>query len=169
MIDFGTGVYLRSPKLTDLNRMFDGRNDPRNWQWFRQHTCLNYDNHLEWYSKVIKDSSVEMLLAFDSSDTCLAVMGLTSIDRVNSRAEISYYEVRNEVGLEPIRTLVRHAFCNQNLNQVWAEIFDGSPYRSKFESLDFQLDGTLRDFYFRNGKYINAHRYSLIRSWEDEC
>jgi len=22
---------------------------------------------------------------------------------------------------------------------------------------------------FRNGKYINAHRYSLIRSWEDEC
>ena len=68
MIDFGTGVYLRSPKLADLNRMFAERNDPRNW-----------------------------------------------------------------------------------------------------ESLDFQLDGTLRDFYFRNGKYINAHRYSLIRSWEDEC
>jgi RimJ/RimL family protein N-acetyltransferase len=167
MIDFGTGVTLRSPNSCDLEMMFLERNDPRNWQWFRQHTTINLSNHMDWYDGARKDPSIEMLLAVDNNETILAIMGLTSIDRINSRAEISYYEVGENVGKLPLECLVRHAFCNQNLNQVWTEMFDGSPYRTKFESLDFKLDGILRDFYFRNGKYINAHRYSLIRSWED--
>jgi RimJ/RimL family protein N-acetyltransferase len=167
MIDFGIGIYLRAPYSSDLDMMFKERNDPRNWQWFRQYTTLNPKNHLEWYDRMRVDPTIEMLIACDSDDSRLAVMGLTSIDRVNSRAEVSYYEVSENVGTSPLECLVMHAFLNQNLNQVWAEVFNGNPYRMKFEKVGFKHDGTLREFYFRNGQYIDAHRYSKIREFEE--
>ena len=156
--------YFRAIAKADLNECFVARNDPERLKWFRQNTALNYDNHLEWYEKTIKDPTIEMLIACNNMHTPTAVCGLTSIDRINSRAEISYNELNpNANAVRILTNLVTHAFDNQNLNQVWVEIFEGSPMIPIFERLHFKLDGKLRDYYFRQGKFIDAYRYSMLR------
>lgn len=98
------------------------------------------------------------------------VCGLTSIDRVNQRAEFSLYIAPGDqgqgVGEKALKTLCKHGFNNLNLNSIWGESYVGNPAIHMFEKIGFKPEGKRRQHYFRDGKFIDAHIFSLLRS---EC
>jgi RimJ/RimL family protein N-acetyltransferase len=98
----------------------------------------------------------------------VGVCGLTSIDLINQRAEFSLYIGPEYQGLgygkAALLTLITHGFRVLNLNCIWGETFNKNPAAEMFEELGFKKEGTRRDFYFRDGRFINAHLYSLLRS-----
>jgi RimJ/RimL family protein N-acetyltransferase len=105
----------------------------------------------------------------------VGVCGLTSIDHINSRAEFSLYISPSEHGKghgkAALRTLVDHAFNDLNLNCVWGETFAGNPAAKMFESVGFKKEGERRAFYYRDGEYITASLYSMLRgeqSWNGQ-
>lgn len=168
MIDFGFGVYLRRIQEDDLGRLFKWRNDHRVWKWCRQNEPLHWSNHEKWFDWQASDKSVTMFAVMDGRDL-VGVCGLTDIDRINRRAEFSLYidpdQVRKGYGKAALETLFRHGFKNLGLNIIWGETFDGNPASKLFESVGMKLEGVRRQFYFRNGLFVDAKLYSI--GWDE--
>lgn len=97
----------------------------------------------------------------------VGVCGLTDICPVNQRAEFSLYifpeHHQQGYGSEALSCLLTHGFKNLNLNRIWGETFDQNPGAKVFERLGFRHEGKREEFYFREGRFIDAHLYSIGR------
>lgn len=164
-------MHLRPLDEDNLGHYFSWRNDPRIYKWCRQNEPISWEHHLAWFEKQGKDPTVKMYEIFhktDSFDGLSGVCGLTSVDFVNRSAEFSLYVCPNlwgqGYGRQALMLLCKKGFNTFGLNHIFGESFEGNPAIKMFESLGFKKEGTRRQFYFRDGKYIDAHIYSLLRS-----
>lgn len=146
--------------------MFLWRNDPRIYTWCRQFEPIDWASHVAWFESLHKRTDVKMFLIIKNSDA-VGVCGLTSIDFVNSHAEFSLYidpkRQGEGLGSEALAELVKYGFERLNLNHIFGETFDGNPAAKMFEACGFVHNGTRPQYYFRHGKYIDAHLYSILR------
>ena len=168
MIDFGYGVTLgRLNKKYHLDETYEWRNNYREiWKWCRQHDSLEPIKHEKWFENIAMDPSIEMYGIFDG---CLiGVCGLTDINRIARRAEFSLYIAPKYQGkgfAQPaLTTLFSHGFTNHNLNLIWGETFEDNHAHDIFLKIGMKSEGTRRQFYFKEGKYIDAHLISMTRA-----
>ncbi len=142
------------------------RNDPRIYKWCRQNEPISIAHHLEYLERSAKDPHSRMY-GVAADGFLVGVCGLTSIDWINRRAEVSLYidpeKHRQGLGTMAAKALMAKAFMVHNLNSIWGEAFDGSPAIGLFEKLGFKQDGLRREFYFREGKYVDAVIFSKLR------
>lgn len=168
MIDKSHGVKLDAICHYDLEKLRAWRNHPKIWKWCRQHTLITEVEQSHWYERISTDPSIHMYV-IHADGTGVGVCGLTSIDHVHKRAEFSCYvapeKQGNRYATKALRTLFDHGFYDLNLNVIWGETFDGNPARRIFKNqLQMTHEGTRRSFYFVDGKYLDAHLYSVKRS-----
>ncbi len=172
MISFGFGSVTLMPLDSDettIKKTLEWRNNPKVYQWCRQRTVISNQEHLRWFDSQSKDPSIQMFAIYGKQDF-VGVCGLTSIDKSNQNAEFSLYINPGlhscGFGTDALKTLLKHGFNDLNLNMIWGETFDGNPAAKVFDKIGMKLDGTRRQFYFKKGKFIDAHLYSMLRS---EC
>lgn len=143
------------------------RNHPEIRRWCRQYTLLSHDEHMRWLDRIAKDPTVKMFGVRDG-DAELGVCGLTSIDRQNQSAEFSLYihpgAQKKGYGGQALRLLLRHGFLDMNLNRIWGESFDENPAKAMFLKLGMKSEGTLRETYFKEGRFINSEIFSILRN-----
>lgn len=171
MIDHGYGTALRAIDGQDLDYMLAWRNDSRIRKWTRQNDELTHAQHMDWFTGLKVNPTIKMYAIGPEQNKLSGVCGLTSIDYVNRRAEFSLYidPDRHGQGHGPkaLKTLLHHAFETLNLNCVWGESFDGNPAQKMFEKIGMTKEGTRRAFYYREGKYVGASLWSMLRSdWD---
>lgn len=164
---------VRLERLKDSNKelYFNMRNDPTVFEWCRQYEPLSWPEHCQWYDSLKDRDDVRMyeITAFGDNGAMLVVgvCGLTSIDHINSRAEFSLYIGSHgrgcSYGKAALKALLRHGFDVLNLNLIWGESFDENPAMKIFKELGMQKEGSRRNFYYRNGGYIDAHLFSITR------
>jgi RimJ/RimL family protein N-acetyltransferase len=98
----------------------------------------------------------------------LGVCGLTSIEMVPRRAEFSLYIAPKYQGMsygkKALDLLFSFGFDELGLNLIWGETFAKNPATKLFEKMGMQCEGTRRDFYFKEGQFIDAWLYSIKRS-----
>ena len=168
MICYQEGVKFRCIDEKDLPQLFSWRNDYRVWEWCRQYEPLHWKDHLAWYERQVSDKSISMFAVLTDSDELIGVCGFTDIDMVNRRAEFSLYIdpdlVGRGYGKGALNTLFRHGFERLGLNLIWGETFEKNAASYLFEAIGMTRDGVRRQFYFRNGKYIDAHLYSITKA-----
>lgn len=166
MIDFGHGVHLDKLRKCDCFQTFAWRNDYKIWKWCRQNDSLDPLKHEKWFEKISSDASIEMYGIYDSQKI-VGVCGLTDIDRINQRAEFSLYIApeyqRMGLARSALKTLLAHGFMNQNLNTIWGETFDGNHAFLMFTSIGMKYEGSRRNFYYKEGKFINANLVSMTK------
>jgi RimJ/RimL family protein N-acetyltransferase len=180
-------VHLRRLTGDDVDKTFAWRNDPSIYKWCRQNDVLHYNNHANWFNSLGKDPSISMyaieandmenetpvgnVLGLSHDTLMVGVCGLTSIDLINRRAEFSMYigpEYQGKgYGEAALRQLIRKGFHTYGLNCIWGETFDGNPALNLFKKVGFSHDGTHRQTYFRDGKFIDSHIVSILRSEYD--
>jgi len=171
-------IELRRPNLKDKELFFEWRNDPNIYSWCRQFLPLSKDEHEKYWYEQEYDKTSEMFAIYKHSDTprivdsdfsegsvCIGCCGLTSIDYVNSRAEFSLY-IGSECqgygfGKQALYELFMVGFDKLGLNRIWGETFNNNPAIHVFESLGMELEGIRKQFYFRDGEFINAFLYSI--------
>lgn len=146
------------------------RNDYRIWQYTRQNDYLDDLEHESWFRRQSSDPSIKMYrieLTGGDKTSLVGVCGFTSIDYRNRRAEFSLYIApafqRRGLGKKALAILVSHGFENHGFQVIYGETFAGNPAAGLFEGLGFKLDGTRRQFYYKEGAFIDAHLYSLLR------
>jgi len=158
------GTLLRRITEDDLPALFCARNHPAIMNMCRQYAPLHWDDHLDWFEWQRKDPKTEMFIAPNDS----GVVGLTSIDLIARKAEFSCYidpsMQENGYGKLALNELFNFGFNDLNLNLIWGETFEGNPaYKIFTDKLGMNHDGTRREFYYKDGKYINAHLVSITR------
>jgi RimJ/RimL family protein N-acetyltransferase len=161
----GLKVFLEAD--IPLAETFRWRNDKRIWKWCRQHTLLSMEDHYN-YLKNLWSSEHKMFAVHDLiSKECVGVCGLTNIDKLNQKAEFSLYIAPDcqqvGYGKHALLSLLRHGFHDHNLNCIWGETYDGNHSTKMFEAIGMTKEGTLRQRYFRDGRFIDTHVYSLTR------
>lgn len=166
MIDFGFGVSLGTISKSHLEKLRKWRNCQEISQWCRQYDLISDFQQDNWFAKINSDSTIKMYTVTDHAQV-VGVCGLTSIDWHNRRAEFSLYigpeHHQKGHGKAALKTLLMHAFNNFGLHLIWGETFEGNIAYKMFESLGFVWEGTRRDFYYKNGNFIDAELYSIKR------
>lgn len=147
------------------------RNDPTMYKWFRQVGPISDVEQERWFEKQSLDPTVRMF-GIGVGDYAVGVCGLTSVDLINRRAEMSMYlnpeESGKGYGKAAFTALFNFGFDSLGLHQIWAECFDGNPVIPLLEKLGCKRDGVRRDFYWKEGKFIDAHLVSILRSeWNE--
>lgn len=168
MIAYG---YGKNVSLGPLDRHFmhlikEWRNDYATWRTCRQNDLISDYAQEKWYERQAQDPSIKMYI-IKAEGKPVGVCGLTSIDPWNHRAEFSLYIAPNERkhghGRAALQTLVSHGFYTLGLNCIWGESFEGNAAQKIFQDLGFKLEGSRRAFYYREGEYLDAQLYSLLR------
>jgi RimJ/RimL family protein N-acetyltransferase len=151
--------------------MFQNRNEKNIYKWCRQVGPISWQKHQNWFQKQENDPSIEMFVLENKGyeHRVVGVVGLTDIDYINSRAEFSCYIFKNHQGYGyaklGLRSLFHYGFFDLGLNLIWGETFDENPAITLFKThLGMKVDGRRRDFYYRNGKFIDAILLSLKKS-----
>ncbi len=165
MIDYQEAVTLGPIDRAHLEKIREWRNDYRVWAWCRQNDLISEWDQANWYERQAADQSVKMYMV-NAEQVPVGVCGLTSIDLYNRRAEFSLYIApqfrENGYGKAALNTLVKHGFNTLNLHNIWGESFDGNPAIRMFKEVGFQIEGVRRDFYYREGRYVDAHLFSVL-------
>lgn len=161
-------VDLEPIGRSDLPKLLKWRNDWRLIRWTRQSDLLNEVEHADWFERQARDASIRMYLVImraQGKTEPVGVCGLTSIDYRNRRAEFSLYIAaafqKMGLGKAALATLLGHGFDNLGLNLIYGETFDQNPALSMFLKLGFQPEGARRSFYWKDGKFIDAHLVSI--------
>jgi RimJ/RimL family protein N-acetyltransferase len=169
VIDFGFGAELGAISDVPAETMRIWRNSPAIYKWCRQYEPLNSWSHEGWLDSLCDRQDVKMYGIWDREHmgaSPVGVCGLTSIDLINRHAEFSVYvgpeHHGNAHGKNALKTLCAHGFLALGLVHIFGETFDGNPAARAFEAVGFVREGTRRGFYFRQGKYIDAHIYSVL-------
>ena len=170
MIDYNFGVSLTGVEGDDdITALYHLRNHPEVWKWCRQRGPLHYDHHYAYWAGVLDpDQTHTKLYLIKNKGKTIGCAGFTSIDHINARAEFSLYldpTIRGiGLGESSLKTLFCFGFRMLNFNCIWGETFEANPAANLFEKIGMTKEGSRRQFYFRDGKYIDAHLYSVLRS-----
>jgi UDP-4-amino-4,6-dideoxy-N-acetyl-beta-L-altrosamine N-acetyltransferase len=160
-------IVLHRFDETHLGQAFKWRNDPLVYSWCRQHDVISSDEHSAWFNSIDSNPKIKMF-AIVSDKRFLGVCGLTDIDHIHSRAEFSLYvgpeHQKQGFGTSALTELLSKAFRNFNLNQVWGETVGENPAQSLFTKVGMTKEGTRRQFYFKNGEYVDSHIYAITRN-----
>lgn len=144
------------------------RNSPAIFTWCRQNDLLTESKHSAWMANFPKDERIKMYLIRDQDSKPIGVCGLTDIDLINQRAEFSLYigpEFHGHgYGKQALQLLCHHGFNAYPLNVIWGESFSGNQAMKTFEEIGFKKEGVRRDFYFREGKHIDAVLFSIKKN-----
>lgn len=169
-IDYGYGVKLS--KEIDLNLTHMWRNDYRVYQTCRQQDLLTWKEHEAYWNGLPADSSFYSIVAdniLPNKPKTIGVCGLTGISQLHQRAEYSLYIQPNymgqKYGSKALKTLLEHGFKTLNLNCIWGEVFEFNEGGLRMaEKLGFEVEGKLRQRYFKEGQFRDTHIISMLRS-----
>ena len=167
MISFGYGADLIPLDSDCKDTIRRWRNDPAIYKWCRQKTVISDLEHEQWFDTQSKDHKIQMF-GINHGASLVGVCGFTDIDNFNRRAEFSLYIAPSfhgrGYGETALKTLIAHGFMDLGFNCIWGETFDGNRAAATFEKVGMKKEGTRREFYFKNGRMIDCHLYSILRS-----
>lgn len=166
MIDYGFGVSLDTLKWANADIYRQARNRPEIYKWCRQVGLISETDQTKWMQSQNDDSRIRMfeVIAKDLVGVC----GLTDIDLINRRAEFSLYimpEYQGKGYSKPaLQTLFTWGFKSLGLESIWGETFQGNHAAEIFKAMGMIFEGTRRNFYYKDGQFINADLFSILRS-----
>jgi len=147
------------------------RNLPEVRSWCRQVKLIDDLQQEQWYESQSKRNDILMYAikkeVGEVSKKLVGICGFTSIDMINRHAEFSLYifpDFRlNGFAEKALKLLFKHGFYDLNLRQIWGETFENNPAYSLFKKLGMKDDGVRREFYYKNGQYLNAKMISIMK------
>lgn len=113
----------------------------------------------------------EVALAVTTRDDGIYIgnVGLYRIDWIARSAEYRIFLGQNDargkgLGTEAAKLLVAYGFDRLNLNKIWLGVNEANGGAVKsYEKAGFVREGVLRQEIYRNGRYYDAIRMSILR------
>lgn len=165
-------IRLRPLEKEDLPQLRDWRNEPEIFERVREYRFLNMQNQESWFA-FLRDDRSTIMFGIEEGGKLIGACGLTHIDWVCRRAEISLYigcrEMRGRgIGLTVLNHLGHYAFHECNLQRLWAEVFEKNEAgQHLFKKAGYVQEGRLRKHVFKQGARQDAILYGLLREeWQ---
>ncbi|MNW45221.1 carbamoyl phosphate synthase-like protein [compost metagenome] len=148
----------------------------------RQSKPLTDEEQLRYYTEVVEPSFTDektriMLFSYFWNDEFIGYGGLTNLDWVNKRAEISYLvqtERSNPSNVEQytedfssfLTLMKRIAFTEIGLNRLFTEAYDIRPLLIQIlEDNGFVPEGRMKEHVLIRGKYVDSLLHGYLREY----
>lgn len=107
------------------------------------------------------------------SNICIGQIAIFLVDNKNHFCEIEYalgsMFHRKGFASEAVRTILDFCFNSVNFHKVQVCHKDGNiASQGVIKKCNFTYEGTLRDFFFMEGKYVSRLYYSILKSEYDK-
>jgi len=171
----GKKIKLTKVERENIEQLREWRNNPELRKYFREHKELNKDNQINWFeSKVLGDpNQYNFEVRNNDNNKLIGHCGLYYINWVSRTAEFGIYigdmEYREGgYGSDTLRTLINYGFNDLNMNRIWCEVWDNNAALDVYKHIGFVYEGKLRETYFNEGKYWDAHLLGMLKSEYNE-
>jgi len=170
----GEKIYLRALEPKDLEFIYAIENDESIWEI--SHTQTPYSRFLvkqyleNAHQDIYEAKQLRLAICNLNDDNAIGLIDLFDFDPKNNRAGIGILIQNNKdrnqgVGTESLQLLIRYAFHNLNLNQLYANIDSENDNSLKlFTKFDFQKIGIKKEWNLVNGSYKDEVLYQLMRN-----
>lgn len=165
-------LALRGPLEKDKQPMYDIHTDP---EVMRYYGVKPYDSmekvqkHIDWLLKLHREEiGLRWVITLRDEDEYIGDVGFYDYEKKHSKAEIGYILGRQYWGkgimTEAIRAALAYGYTQLNLNRVQALIDPRNEASMHVaEKNGFKLEGTLRDYEYEYGAFIDLNMYSVLR------
>jgi RimJ/RimL family protein N-acetyltransferase len=167
----GDKINLVKVERDSLDQLREWRNSPSLRRYFREHRELNRDNQLQWYEKkVLADpNQYNFEIRAKEKNKLIGHCGLYYINWISRTSEFGIYlgdlDYRSGgYGSDALRTLIRYGFNDLNMNRIWCEVYGNNDALHIYKHIGFRHEGTLREQYYNEGRYWDAHVLSMLRN-----
>lgn len=169
----GERVRLRAIEHEDLPRCVAWLNDPEVIQYLTLYMPLSHEDEERWFEQYLQDPRRKVLAIETEEGEHIGNIGLEEIDWKNRCAELGIFIGDKQhwgqgYGTDAIRTLLRFAFEELNLNRVYLRVFAfNERARRCYLRCGFVEEGRQRQAHFTAGRYHDVILMSILRSeWD---
>lgn len=162
----GSRCHLRPLATTDASELARWMNDDTVTHLMVTGTKpITYEEVVE----ALKPKSDEVRFGVYSDRNFIGTTGLYSINPIVRSAELRIFIGDKRfwnygIGTECTNMVVTYGFDRLNLSVIWLGVNEeNKAARRVYEKTGFKIDGLLRRVQYRNGRYYNAHRMSILR------
>jgi RimJ/RimL family protein N-acetyltransferase len=168
----GENLYLRGLEKSDLTgNMFQWANDAEVTHYMFMGGMPNTIEQLEEeYEQLIRSPKDVVFAVVDKeSDTHIANVGLYCIEWIGRSAELRIVIGERDFwgrgyGTEATKLTVAYGFEKLNLNSVYLGVNAEHVGAIKaYQNAGFVREGTMRQYIYRNSRYYDAIRMSILR------
>lgn len=165
-------IVLRKITCDDLEQIRKWRMQPEVTKYMYTDPVITSEQQAKWYEKIKKDPSVKYwIINVNSID--IGVLNLTNIDYQNSHCSWGYYIADDRFKGKGLAKIIEvnvyeYVFYLLKMNKLWCEVLEfNSKVVSLHQKFGSEIEGTLREHVFKNGKYFDVIRMSITkRKWE---
>jgi RimJ/RimL family protein N-acetyltransferase len=160
-------VKLREMRESDLIFLNQCRNKyevSKNLNLFKP---AGMDEELAWFNR--KKDEVHFVIELDAKGKKAPTgqVSLINLSHPNRSCELTIFlddaYFGKGLGRIAITLMLDYAFGQLNMNKVMTHVYEFNDKSKKvFEATGFTLEGTLRDFIFKDGKYVNAFIFGIL-------
>jgi ribosomal-protein-alanine N-acetyltransferase len=165
-------LLLRSLVLEDADFVFHHFSDPAITQYLMDQPPLTkYEEAQEiirFYQGQKANRRNRWGIVRKADDQLIGTCGYHNWFQHNHRAEIGYDLSPNcwnqGYMTEALRAVISNGFMRMGLNRIEAFVYTGNVRSTQLlQKLGFQIEGTLRDYYYLNAMYHDHYLLALLR------
>ena len=168
----GQKTFLRAPELEDVRIISAWLNDREANKFLQVVYPVSKRYADSFVMEADEDKSKKVFIIDNEDRKPIGIIAMSSI-RWESRCceiGIAIYD-RNYrgkgYGRDALSTALRFAFEDMNLHLVYLQVDESNEEaRRLYSSLNFEYEGTLRDRYYREGRYRNVMMMSIVNPVE---
>lgn len=161
-------IKFRKIILSDLILLKMWRNSSDIFPYNTQYSLLNMENQKKWFSEQKKSNENKMFMVIFNNQP-IGICGLIHFDHENKNADVAIIIGETQfhgqgIGKNVLLKLITYGFKKLNLNRIGAEIFEYNKISENlFCNLNFIFECTLRQSLWRNGKWWNINKFSILK------
>lgn len=170
MILRGKNIYLRAIEPEDATRLMVWENNPENWRVsgteapFSMHGILDYINSIQSFRQ---SGELRMMICLNAGNKSIGTIDLFEANFKHGRAGIGILigekdERKKGYASESLELLIRYTIEILDLHNLTANVLEDNEESIKlFQSFDFELIGTRKEWFYEKGKRYNEHIFQL--------
>ncbi|PBJ14626.1 GNAT family N-acetyltransferase [Flavobacterium sp. ACN6] len=168
----GDSIYLRALEPEDLEFIYAVENDQNIWEVSNTQTPYSrflIKQYLEnAHQDIYEAKQLRLAICQDDDFPAVGLIDLFDFDPRNNRAGIGIVIQKNEnkgqnIGSEALELLIKYAFYNLNLHQLYANIgVENAASIALFTKFGFEKIGIKKDWILHHNHYQDEAVFQLI-------
>lgn len=171
---YGKHIRLRAIERSDLPTFVEWLNDPEVIENLYLYTPMSLGQEENWYAKTLTQPVDEQPLVIEvqegSGYRMIGTIAFVDIKWHDHAAEIgisigdkAYWN--KGYGTDALQTFVQHGFDKVGFNRIWLRVYETNLRGiHAYKKAGFIHEGTMRQSRWKDGKFIDMHFMSVLRS-----
>lgn len=166
----GNKVLLRAVEFEDSNQLHIWANDPEiQYLLGGWHFPTNMNDQKKWFDNLSCNSNNQRFIVLNEDKIKIGMANLLNINFKDGNAEHGLLIDKNfqgkGYGTEIVKAIMNYAFKELRLNRLETTIIENNIVSAGlFVKLGWKHEGTLRNWYFRKGEFVNKLIFGVLNN-----